>query len=369
MSAEKAELVAFTPQSRTFDGQLEYPGYYGATYVTPSDAWLLEQSNNVVGRLDRAQPWALQAFWNIGATGASSCFNTYMQPNAVVPGPGTKAYVLRYGCNSIAVIDTTGAVFARPPSGEIDLSAEAPSDGNAFLRMTAGVYVPGRQRLYVLLANVGNSTSCQGTCLMCTGVHPSIVAIDTSTDALVPMKARSPNLGVALNGYNPADMVYDPDADRLLVLHAGCNQLDDGGDSAPLTGNGVEEVSLADGTAKTLLDFAPLGTRAAPLPPQGGLFRHLYYIDPHHAILDRGQAYTWDPSTTTLGPPIPNSSFPFVYDGAGGLLGVELRAGWQVVQVRVPDGMVTTLGLLPYSNDFSSLIGLQLWGAPPSGGP
>ena len=111
-----------------------------------------------------------------------------------------------------------------------------------------------------------------------------------------------------LPGYDPAfgqsPMVYDPPNNRLLVLETGCNVLGGDGGAGALVKREVEAVSLVDGSTQVLLDLT-----SAAFPEA------IFYMDPHHVILQLDTAYMWDPTTTTLGPAIPNAPDTFSVDG------------------------------------------------------
>jgi hypothetical protein len=284
---------------------------------------------------------------------------------AVVVSAGTKAYVLRYTRNEIAVIDTSPGADAAVPAGSIDLSGLVQADGDGFVEMTAGVYDPGRGRLYVLLANINrNLVASDGFTILCADTHPTVVAIDVATDTLVDLNGPADGGGIALTGYAPAwgqqAMVYDSSSDRLLILHAGCNVATDGGAAGALQGRGVEEVSLFAATTTMLLDLDGAGY------PQG-----LVYIDAHRAIVQLDTAYTWDPTIPALGAPVPNAPANYDWDGNGNLVGVTPRngsdggqVGWDVISVRVVDGTVTKLGADPFSLSGGFVSGAQLWPSP-----
>ena len=345
----QAELVDFGLQSGVVDGRFIYPDSLGGmTVTTPSNAWLLEQGLDVVARLDPLQPWVVRSSWNVALDdyAADSGYSSpYSDPMAVVAGAGSKAYVLRYTRNLIAVIDTSSDVDGGAPLKTVDLSGQVQAGGDGYVEMTAGWFNPQNNLLYVLLSNIDryNISSYLG----CSNTSPTIVAIDTSTDQLVSLGgdagADAGRGGIALPGFDPfgpAAMVYDPPNNRLLVLEDGCNQpASDGGSPGPLVRREVDAVSLTDGTATMLLDLT-----AKPFPAG------LYYLDEHHVVVQLDTAYLWDPATTTLGPAIPNAPQAFDLDGRGNLVGISQvfgsdggAAGWSITSVA-RDGGVTVLG-------------------------
>jgi hypothetical protein len=370
--ASTSELVAFGLDSKAVDGRFTYPGFIGTTYVTPTSPWLMEQANDVVARLDPLQPWLIASSWNVALNDEtdSGFAAPYSDPDGVVVGAGTKAYVLRYTRNLIAVVDSSQNVDAGAPLKTIDLSSQLQSGGDGYVEMTAGWYDAANSRLYVLLGNINRGeVGCNGYCQLCSSTSPTIVAIDTTTDTLAPLGADGGEAGVvtsgyALGGYDPAfgssPMVYDAPNNRLLVLETGCSTTEADGGVGPVVRREVEAVSLTDGSTHQLLDLT------ASAYPQA-----MFYIDAHHVILQLDTAYTWDPTTTALGPAIPNAPDTFGVDGQGNLVGVTQDygadggpSGISVLSVSSGDGGVTTLGQNPFSLTNGFVGGAQLWPAP-----
>jgi hypothetical protein len=371
-----SELVAFGLQSKAVDGRLIYPGFIGTTYVTPTSPWLMEQANDVVARLDPAQPWVIQSSWNVGLQDEtdSGFAEPFSNPDGVVVGAGNRAYVLRYTRNLIAVIDSSVVADGGAPLHTIDLSSELQSAGDGYVEMTAGWYDSNHQRVYVLLGNINRGdVACNGFCQLCSETSPTLVAIDTTTDTLVALRgdagageagAGVVSSGYVLKGYDPAfgasPMVYDAANNRLLVLETGCNTLAADGGAGSIVKREVEAVSLVDGSTEVLLDLT-----SASFPEA------IFYMDPHHVILQLDTAYMWDPTTTTLGPEIPNAPDSFSLDGQGNLLGVKQNyspdggpAGISVLSVSSGDGGVTILGQNPFSLTNGFIGGAQVWPAP-----
>jgi hypothetical protein len=372
-ATNESELVVFDVASGVVVGRLGYPGSIGTTYVGDTSPWLLEQSQDVVAELDPAQPWQIRGSWNVALNDAVDSGASYSDPVAVVVGTGTKAYVLRYTRNEIAVIDTSQGADAAVPTGSIDLGGLVQAhDSDGLVEMTAGVYDQSRGRVYVLLANIDKNLVVSGGMVqLCSDTHPTVVAIDVATDALIDLNGSAEGVGLALAGFGAAfgqaAMVYDSAADRLLVLHTGCNAVADGGAAGAMQGRGVEEISLFAGTTRLLVDLNDAGY------PLG-----LQYIDGNHAILQIDDAltwvpaaYTWDPTFSTLGAAIPNAPQSYDLDGFGSLVGVSPRngadggqVGWDVVSVRVADGTVTKLGADPFSLAGGFVSGAQFWPRP-----
>jgi|HubBroStandDraft_1064217.scaffolds.fasta_scaffold11900_3 hypothetical protein len=365
---DPGEVVAFDLASSSVAGRFEYTGA-GTTYVGTTAPWLLEQGVDVVARLDAAKPWLVDSSWNV-AEDIPDVFSN-ADPQAVIVGAGDKAYVLPYLRNAITVIDTSSAVDGGLPLKTIDLSALVQAGGDGTLEMTAGVYIPSKQRVYILLGNINqNSYNASTGYLTCAGqAAPTVIAIDTTTDSLVALDGGAGGSGVPLPGRNPAfgqgAMAYDAVADRLLVLQGGCTSVTSDGGAGPLVGAEVDELSLDTSATSVLLDLT-----SQPLPAQ------LVYIDAQHALIQVGYGpfttYTWNPTTMTLGAAIPNAPDGFAWDGVGNLLGVTARhdpdsgdvTGYDVVSVTVPAGTVTKLASDPFSLTGGGLTGVQLWPAP-----
>jgi hypothetical protein len=368
VGASPGELVAFDLASRSVAGRFEYTGA-GTTYVGGTAPWLLEQGANVVARLDGARPWVVDSSWSVAPGGDAAASGA--NPQAVVVAAGSKAYVLPYLSNAISVIDPSAAVDGGLPTKTIDLGALVQDGGDGTLEMTAGAYDPGKHRLYVLLANINQNTYNASTgYLNCAGrAAPSVIAIDTTSDSLVAIDGGAGGAGVGLPGRNPAfgqgAMAFDAVGNRLLVLHGGCTSIAADGGAGPLVGAEVDELSLATGATRVLLDLG-----AQPLPAQ------LVYVDATHAFVQVGYGpfttYAWNPATTALGAAVPNAPDAFAWDGAGDLLGVSARhdadsgsvVGFDIVSVRVADGTLTRLASDPFSLTGGGVTGAQLWPAP-----
>jgi hypothetical protein len=364
--SSQSELVAFNLSSSQIDGHLLYPASFGTTSIGPKAPWLLEESSDVVARLDPTQPWKIASSWNVALHDMRDGGDSYADPDAVVVGAGTKAYVLRYTRNEIAIVDPSTIADGGAPTGTIDLSSQVQAGGDGIVEMSAGVYVPSKNLVYVVLGNINRSdVGCDGYCLLCANTQATVIAIDVTTDAIVDLNgASAPGMGLALSGYDPGlgqgAIAYDSQADRLLVLESGCNQVGDDGGVGPLVGREVEELSLFTGASRTLLDLT-----SSAYPQQ------LVYIDANRAIVQLDTAYAWDPTTPDLGPSIPNAPDTFAWDGVANLVGFTARygtdgglSGYDVVSVRMADGLVTKLGADPFSLTSGFPNGVELWPSP-----
>jgi hypothetical protein len=364
----QSELVAFGLASSSVDGRLLYPASTGTAYVGGNSPWLLEQSIDVVGRLDTQQPWVVDSSWSVAMSDFTDAGFAQSQayPGAVIPA-GSKAYVLRYDRNVIAVLDLSQIVDGGAPVGSVDLSGEVQAGGDGYVQPLGGVYVAAQQRVYVLLGNVNRfDTLTDGSDVTCTSSTPTVVAIDATTDTLVDLNGSAAGSGWPLPGYAPARgldvLAYEPQTGpggRLLVIEAGCYLPADDGGGGVLAKREVDAIDLTTGQTQVLLDLT------ASAPPKG-----LTYIDVHHAIVQLDSAYLWDPTTTSLGPVIPGAPDAFAYDGAGNLVGVKVNhaadggfAGIDVISVRADGGAVTKLASNPFSLSGGSIGAVVLWPA------
>ncbi|MGH7296187.1 MAG: hypothetical protein ACRELB_14695 [Polyangiaceae bacterium] len=368
--SSESEIVAFGLKSKAVDGRLTFGDSLGSAYAGTTAPWLLEQFDDVVGRLDAQQPWVLDATWSVAMNDLSDAgyAQGYSDPQAVLVGAGAKAYVLRYNRNLVAVLDTSLSPDGGAPAGSIDLTGEVQAGGDGYVQPVGGVYVAAQNRVYAVLGNIDRfDVVNQGYNLLCANTTPTVIAIDTTSDTLVDLNGAAPGDGWPLVGYNPAQgptgFAYDPatgPAGRLLVLEAGCNEVDADGGVGALVKREVESIDLATGQATRLLDLTG-----------GGFPYNLTYVDAHHAVVAADQVYAWDPTTTSLGAPIANAPESFVYDGAGNLVGMNTDydadggvTGYEVVSTALADGTATTLGTFEFTPTNGFPGGVALWPAP-----
>ncbi len=354
-----SELVALNLVSRSVDGRLTFPGFIGSTYSEGEDPYLLQSAGDVVARLDRGEPWKIRASWTVAGDDRVDGGDSYANPVAVVVSAGSKAYVLRYNRNKIAVLDTGTTGDAAPPTRTIDLSSlVATGDRDGLVDMTSAVWIASRKRLYVALGNIDKTSIAPPTFdLPCptNGLASSIIAIDTDTDQIVPLGGTGKGGGIALTGYNVAfgvRLVHDASQDRLVVLSAGC------GPFATPERRRVEEVRLSSGQPRTLLDLDAQGFPGAFL-----------WLSPDKAVLGLGNdAFLWDPTKTTIGAKIAGAPGSFAYDGKD-LVGTRpsfLADGGAgpLEVVRVPlegDAGITTLTVNPFTDNSGFVGSVEVW--------
>jgi hypothetical protein len=358
------ELVAFDIDARRIDGRLSFPGAFGGMpFLSGSDPYLLTQADEII-RLDPREPWKSVAKWNVKGDDVRDGGNPIANPSAIVVPGCDKGYVLRFNRNKIAVIDT-GNPAGGVPTGYIDLSSLVQTDdrdGN--VDMTSAVYVPSRKRVYVLLGNIdlGRVVDPTGNPkLVCSQTVSSIVAIDTTTDALVNLGGTAPGGGIALLGTNPPigpSFYYDAARDKLVVLHAGCNAaLGDGGAGA-MSRRQIDEVNLQTGQVTEILD---LNGRTFP--------SSLAYADGTRAALAFFfNGFVWNPSQPSLGAEIAGGIDVVSHDGRGNLVGSHgvffLDGGSALELVRssfaTPDASAV-MATDPFTNKGAFVVGVEVW--------
>jgi hypothetical protein len=354
------EYSAFSLGSQQVVGSLA-AAQYATNVVTSESPWLLEPASNRVVRMSPAAPWEPTSVWNVTEPPDGSSASTDVVAIAEV---GTKAYVAGYASDSIAVLDTSATSDGGPPVASISLTSfVADADIDRKLEVVALAYDASQSRLWVVLGNSNEAAApASGAYLPCSpGFHPIVVAIDTTTDTIVP------GVEYALRGYDvlpTTNVAYDGVNDRLLVASKGCVEVTDAGHGTvsvgPTVQSYVEAIALgADAGADTiLLNPAPPGPSA------------LVYVDEHHAFIQSaGGTNAWDPTLAALGPSIPTAPDVFVVDAQGELLGPRTTSfadggsSVAVVSVDPRSGTSTTLATNPFlpSPSPASWHSIALW--------
>jgi hypothetical protein len=296
---------------------------------------------------------------------------SYSDPQAVVVTAGSKAYVLRYTRNEIAVIDPSQMVDGGVPTNSIDLSSMVQAaDQDGYVEMTAGAYLASTGILYVLLGNIDkDDVAGDGYTQLCAATKATLIGIDTTTDMPVALPGGNASGAIELGGYDPqfgGGLAYDAANGRFLVLDDGCNAPEPDAGAGPIQQRRIEAIALATGAVTTLLDADAMGFPGA-----------FAYVDATHAFVQFSapdfsstSTYAWDPTQTTIGAAVPNAPDSWVYDGAGNLLGVTTvyatdgGSELDVVSVQASDGTSTTLGVNPFTLTGGFLGGVDLWPHP-----
>lgn len=308
------ELVAINLGTSAVDGRYSFPAEFGGTvFLAGNEPYLLTGKDEVI-RLDAREPWKAVATWNVTGDDKPEGGLDLANPSAIVAPGCDKGYVLRYNRNKIAVLDV-GDPAGGAPTGYIDLSSLVqPDDRDGIVEMTHALYVPSRKRIYVVLGAIDTGRVVDPTGipkLICPQTVSSIIAIDPETDSVVSLGGSAPGGGIALLGANPlrgtSSFHYDAARDRLIVLHAGCNEDDGAGGAGPLVKRQIDEVNLATGQVTMALDLSSFGFPSSLAYENGQNAAVAFYFD----------GYLWNPSETTLGPEIVGGAEVVTNDGHG----------------------------------------------------
>jgi hypothetical protein len=373
LNRSSSEVVAFDLTSKKADGEFTWMGSLGQTSSLGTDPYVVEQSNDVVIRMNAQRPWEPIASWSVAGDDRKDGGPNAQPVNIVVPTCG-RGYVLRFESNKIAIINTDQVGDGGGPTSYVDLSSLVqPNDKDGRVEMTSALYVPSKKLIYVLLGNWDkNLVASDGYTALCANTKPSIIAIDPTTDKVVSLNGTAPGGGIALSGYSPAlgnQLVYDAARDRFLVFNYGCN-LDDGdGGAGAVARRNVEEVNLATGQAKQLLDLNGYGSPGSLVLMDGSRAAMTFFFP--------NQAFFWDPSSQALGPEIPGSIDIVSHDGKGNLVGgrrTDVDGGTLIEVLSIPytagDGgtvdasAVQKLGENPFSNNSGFFGGAEVWPRP-----
>ena len=359
---------------RRVDGRLTYPDSLGTAFVGHhGDPWLLEQSTDIVARLDPQQPWVVDSSWNVAMSDASDAgfASSYSDPTAVVVGAGTKAYVLRYTRNLVAVLDTSQVVDGGAPTSSIDLSSELQAAGDGYVAddrrrlrgraearlRRAREHQPLRRRAERLRAALRD--------------HDADGHRDRHDErhAGRPQRRGARATAGRCVGFNPilgpGALAYDAQtgaSGRLLVLDAGCNPTAGDGGVGAARQREVESIDLATGQAQPLLDLTvaavPRGPhlhRRATTPSSRSTRRR--------TCGTRRRARSAPPSPTR---PTRSSTTGSATSSASRALrrGRRLRGLRRRLGVACRAGTVTKLGSNPFTLTNGFVGGVSLWPAP-----
>lgn len=369
-----SELAAFNIADKKVDGRFGFAGELGQSSSLGTDPYVVEQAKDIVARMSAQKPWEPIATWSVVGDDAVDGGSRNAQPVAVVVPTCTKGYVLRFNRNKIAVIDTTQAADAGAAESYLDLSSLVqPDDKDGLVDMTAAYYVASKKRIYVLLGNYDRTTVVPPDySLVCKNTTASLVAIDATTGQLVSLGGTAPGGGIALPGYNPVlgtPMAYDAARDRLLVYQGGCSTAPVGGGFATIRKRGVDEVDLATGQAKTVIQLNDKGFPSS-----------FVYMDGDRAALSfsfPNQTFFWNPTQPVLGAEIPGALDYVTHDGKGNVVGGRRTTvdGGAIVEVlsvpftggdggKVDAAAVQKLGENPFTTNSGYLGGAEMWPRP-----
>jgi hypothetical protein len=354
------ELAAFNLATGMIDGRLSYQG--GAfpqalAFSTTAGPFMLGTDSDTVVRLDPTSPWKGTSAWSVKMNDTIDGGMSYADPVQIIAVSPTKAYVLRYNRNRIAIIDPSQSSDAGAPTGSVDLSGLLQADDlDGAVDMAGAIFDPVRKRLYVALGNVDlGRVDPKGFYIICANTKSTLVAIDTTTDYIVNLGGSGPGGSVALNGRGPqfgflGGVQFDAAGDRVLVMSTGCqDKLPDGG-ASPMKGRVIEAVALSPNMTQTLFD-----ANAQDFPGQ------LLFLSPTKAVVQFGfgvfsTTYLWDPTQTTLGPALSTTPEVFAYDGKNAIIGprAETVDGGKAINVigvsiTSPEAGAALLGKDPFT--------------------
>jgi hypothetical protein len=370
-----SELAAFNLATKAVDGRFTYKGFLGTTSSLGSDPYVVEQANDVVARMNAQKPWEPLSTWNVVGTDLKDGGDPNAQPIGVVVPTCAKGFVLRFNRNQIAVIDSNQVGDGGAPESFLDLAPLLQADdSDGLVEATAAVYVPNKNRVYVLLGNYDRKTVVAPFySLICKNTKASIIAIDATTGQLVSLGGTAPGGGIALLGYNPvvsAPLAYDAARERLLVFQGGCSADMGAAPPGPIQKRSVEEVDLATGQPKTLLTLDDKGLPGSMVIMDGSRAALTFFFP--------NETYFWNPSATTLGPQVPGSFDFATHDGKGNLVGarrVALDAGAGRIEIlsapyaggdggSIDAAAVQKIGDNPFTDNNGFLGGAEMWPRP-----
>jgi hypothetical protein len=342
-----AEFSAISLNANAIVGDIDLTDEDSVAYSSGGLGFVLERSTGFVLSLDPNSPdLAVRA--NIDVNDSLEAGTYASNPHAVVVTAGTQGYVARYSSNVVTIID----IASGAKTGTIDLSAfVAPDDPDGLVDVTDGVYDPVANRAYLLLQRTDQNAIGQAPDYVtaCLASHPEIVAIDPTTNAVVPLTDAG-NGAIDLLGDFPEAIVADFANGRILVAEGGCYGNPDGGDSSARFGRGVESIALASTTPTWLYQTSDVN-----------LVSGLILVDSTHAYLEvGGQWFPWNPTQTTLGD-VAIANFPLApfYDGAGRIVGLwqtqpdagsDAGTTWSVVAMSTATQSLSTLVTAPFKS-------------------
>jgi hypothetical protein len=366
------EMAAFNISTGAVDGRFSYQATFpeGIVQTTSAGAFLVRTESDAIVRLDPNAPWKPTSTWSVAMNDAVDGGQPYANPVQVIVVSPTKAYVLRFNRNRIAILDPSQSADAGAPIGSVDLSGLLQADDlDGAVDMIGAIFDPVRKRLYVALGNIDTKrVDPMGFFIICANTKSTVVAIDTTNDMIVNLNGTGPQGSIALNGRGPqygflGGVTFDAAGDRMLVMSTGCqDKFPDGGPS-PMKGRLIEAVSLSTNTTQTLLD-----ANAQEFPGQ------LLFFSSNKAVVQFGfvpfaTTFLWDPTINALGPALTASPDVFAYDGKGSIVGPRNEStadgGKAINVIGVPiasaDAGATVLGKDPFTKAGGFFGNAALW--------
>lgn len=327
--ATTAEMIAVDLDHGSVLGNLLSDDQDSLVDAREGHAFLLRRTAGEVQVLNPAQPWLVDHTVDVAPEAGTA------NPWAVVVPAGNKAYVVRYGQNSLSIIDPAAGSLL----GEIDLSSYV-TDSDGLVDAFAGVFDPSTGRAYIGLQRVNQLDfgSPPDYVHACNDSHPAIVGIDTTDDSIVDLNGADPGEALEVESYNPWRMLWDDAAGRIVLLSVGCAVTEDGGTSTRAR-RGVEAVDPETGTTEWLWSTDGLDRPG-----------DLVWISGTEAIVGLDDASfmrtwrAWDPSTSQLGATLTGVPDVPVWDGARGLVGLAFGStSLDVVRYDLDEGTSAAL--------------------------
>ncbi len=307
------------------------------TIVTASGrhAFLLQRTDGKAAVLSDTDPSVVSAELDFGLLPDAGGANPY----ALVVAAGTKAYGMLYDRNAIPVFD----LGTHAQTGSVDLSGYV-ADPDGFVDAFDGLFDPASGRVYIGLQRIdrnefGTPPDFAAPCL---GAPALLVAIDSATDELVDLNGAADGAALELKTADPAALNWDDAHQRIIVLGVGCADPASEAGTGRI-GRGVEAVDPATGTSSWLWQTEQLDRPAS-----------LIWVSDHEAYVGLDDAsftrkwFSWDPQTATLQSELAGVPLLPVYDGDGGLIGLQMGqdAGEGVQLVRLDLALRTSTVLL-----------------------
>jgi len=232
-TAAQATLVDVT--TSTVIGRINSDDQDTLPYASNNNGFLLHRTQGKVSVLEGEQPSAVARTLDVNPSPDAGKANPY----GVVVSTGSEAYVLRYGQNTVPVIDlATGSEVA-----SVDLSPFV-ADPDGLVDVVDGVYGDtGGDKHYVYLVlqridqnEFGGPPDYVGAC---SGVPALVVGIDTQTHSIVDLNGAEDGQGIELNVVNPNAIAWHAVNGIIYVMGVGCAE------GNARVGRGVEEVQTA----------------------------------------------------------------------------------------------------------------------------
>lgn len=235
--ADFAEVIAYDIKNKKVLGNLVLSEQDSLISTDQGRGFVLERPFNKMGRiliLKQDRPWEIDASIDLG--------DKVTPYTAVVPS-NSKAYVVMYASNELAVVD----LQTKNKTGEIDLSEFVDAaDDDGLVEPVDAVFDPSTNRAYILLQRTNltwKQTTTGQWALLCNTVKPLIVGVDTLNDKLIDLNGDAPGKAVELQGFNPSLLQWNASKNNLIVAHSGCA---DAQDAPKRLRRGLERIDLDD---------------------------------------------------------------------------------------------------------------------------